>query len=571
MCLDDAKWRPQWPQVSFRLEPGRSAVLCFAFLLGESAKELQDTGCSLRERTALDWLNQTWQRHADRLGRLSIPGDPYYAEGFVRFRELCRQSVLRLSDGRFGGGFWGSDFIGVSAWASPKIWNKDNFHAMLPMAMLEPALCADAILFFLRWGAPHAPFGGARKRFPHARRVTHSLGNALSPLVLAGAYYQMTGDRAFFLHHPEVLHLGRGLLDDIVQSRQGKPFLFPSMYISDGESRGDYHTGSNLLVWYSFYHMARIAGEVYGRADLAAQWAEVASKVKEAVFTHLIGHSSLGPRFFEGANEDGTFVACHDGEETDVALMPFYGSCEADEPALISHSKLGLSPENPLYAPGVDGIWWGDTTRTGATFPAWMTALAGAAAEDELRLRLEYIRRLTDVDGSIWWWPYKYPETDPAKARRRDPYFVFESAGEKQEVGVGKCGWAAGVYLCLFINNVLGIRTDVPARQVSLRPFCPWAEFAWENCHLGAALFDFAYERRDGRIVGRITNRNDSTYQGLIELTLPDGARAGRCKRNGAAAHGVVSAQRYRRPSLRLAHPIPAGQTLEFEVEYARG
>jgi hypothetical protein len=568
MCLDDTAWRPHYPEVSFALAAGESAATCFAFLLGESADELRRTGNVLREHTALEWFNQTWLKHSHRFGRLSIPDDPYYAEGLVRFRELCRQSVLRQADGRFGGGFWGSDFIGVSAWASARIWNKDNFHAMLPMALLEPQLCADAILFFLRWSLPHAPYGPAARRFKSLRRSTHSLANGLSPLILAGAYYQMTGDREFFRDHPELLYFGRDLLNDVLQSRQGQPFLFPSMYISDGESRGDCHTGSNLLVWYSFHHMARIAREAYGEQETAAQWSEVARKVKEALLTHCVGDSSLGARFFEGANLDGAFIACHDGEETDVALMPFYGFCEPEEPALINHSKLGLSPENPLYAPGIDGIWWGDTGRPGATFPGWMTALAGASTEDEARYRLEQIRRLTDVDGSIWWWPYKYLETDPTKVRRRDPYFVHEVRGEKQEVGVGKCGWAAGVYLCLFVNNVLGLSVDVPGCRVALRPFCPWPEFTWHRCRLGRSVFDIAYRHHGNRIAGEIVNRSDELFEAAIELTLPLAAAPRRVVVNGQQEGQAEPTRRYGRPAMRATRGIGPGDALSLQVEY---
>jgi hypothetical protein len=567
ICLDETAWRPDPPQVPFKLSPGSSTVLAFGFLLGERGEELLRTSRALRERSVLQWLNDTWQHHSDRLGRLSIPAAPYFTEAFVRFRELCRQSVLRMADGRFGAGFWGSDFIGVSAWASPRIWNKDNFHAMLPMAMLEPSLCRDSILFFLRWALPQAAYGASARRFPNPGRVTHSLANALSPLVLAGAYYQMTGDRAFFEDHPDILHGARDLLRAVLESRQGKPFLFPSLYLSDGESRGDYHTGSNLLVWYAFHQMARIAKEAYQEPSIAEQWSEAAAKVKGAILTYCVGECSLGRRLLEGANADGTWVTCHDGEETDVALMPFYGFCDPDDPALLNHSKLALSPENPLYARGVDGIWWGDSHQPAATFPGWMTALAGSATEGEVLSRLEQIARLSDVDGSIWWWPYKSPETDPAKVRRRDPWFTHEVLGEKQEVGVGKCGWAAGVYLCLFVNNLLGIRVDVPARQVSLRPFCPWPEFTWTGCRLGDSRFDFAYERRDGHVIGRITNRNASAFSAVVELMLPEGARVTACRCNGAAAESVEHSQRYGRPSLRARHVIAAGESFEFEVE----
>ncbi len=562
-CLDGGEGDSAGPAIDVALDPGREATLCLAFVLGHDAEELHRTGRVLRERTALEWLNETWESRAERLGRLAIPDAPFSREALVRFEELCRQSVLRLADGKFGAGFWGSNFVGASAWESRCIWNKDNFHAMLPMSMLEPRLCADAILFFLRWGLPTGPYGRGVGRFGDPRRVTHSLTNALSSLVLAGAYYQMTGDTGFFQSHPEILDGARDILEDVVQSRQGEPFLFPSMYISDGDSRGDYHTGSNLLVWHSFHNMARIAREAYGEADLAAEWCESAARVKDEILNRCVGESSLGRRLFEGANADGTLIACHDGEETDTTLMPFYGFCEPDDPALLNHARLGVSPENPYYAPGVDGIWW---ENTAATFPGWMTALASASNEDGLHNRLGQIRRLTDHDGSIWWWPYPYGCSDPTEVRRRDPYYTWEGRHGREELGVGKCGWAAGVYLCLFIHTILGLRVDVPARRVSLRPFCPWPEFTWERCRLGSAVFDVAYARRDGRLIGRLTNHNDSSFEALIELMAPDGAAVTECTIDGLAGEDVDRSERYGRPAVRAVRSIAPGDSVCLEM-----
>ncbi len=565
ICLDGAG---AYPEIGLALQPGEDITVSFAFILGQDGDELGRTERLMRERTALEWLNETWRFHVGRLGRLSIPEEPFYAEGLLRFEELCRQSVMRMADGKFGAGFWGSNFVGASAWESACVWTKDNFHAMLPMSMFEPRLCADAVLFFLRWGLPTGPYGqhgGGSPRFAKLRRVTHSLTNAFAPLVLAGAYYQMTGDRAFFREHPEILDGAQALLEDVLQSRQGEPFLFPSMFISDGPSRGDYHTGSNLVVWYSFHHMARIARDVYDEQGLADAWSESADKVKEAILQHCVGDGPQGRRFFEGANADGSFVRGHDGEETDTTLMPFYGFCEPDDPALINHARLGLSPENPHYAPVVDGIWW---EETGTTFPGWMTALASASNEGEVQDRLEQIRRLTDHDGSIWWWPYKHGCTDPTEVRRRDPYYTFEGRDDLEDLGVGKCGWAAGVYLCLFVKNILGLQVDVPARQVSLRPFCPWPEFTWESCRLGHSVFDFAYEHRNGHILGQITNRNDCAFDGIVELTLPRGATATMCKLKGAVIEGVDHTERYNRPAARAVGSLAPGEVLRFEVEY---
>jgi hypothetical protein len=541
--LDDTTWQPAFPEISFTLQPDEEAIFSFAFILGESPEELRQTGELLAERTSLEWLNETWRSRAERYGRLRTPDDPYYAESYIRLIEEGRSAILRSADGTyFGGGPGGFSDFG--------------------MTLFQPEFVAEAIARTVSGWRPRTP------EEPPPPWLTHSLVGALGPLPHAGLYYRMTGDRSFFQQHPEILGLARERLGDILATREGEPFLFPSEMLWDGPSRGDYHTGSNVMAWLSFHGMARVARDAYDEPELADEWSAIAAQVREDILIHCIGESSLGPRFFEGANADGTLVPGHDGEEASTTLAPFFGLCEADDPAYINHAKLALSPENPLYAPEVDGIWWVDARWTagdgmhrwsGTTMPGQMAMLAGISDERELHGRLEQLRGLTDLDGSIWWWPYAYPCTDPHLVRRRD-----------SGCDVSKSGYVAALYLCMFVNNILGLRVDVPARQVSLRPFSPWPEFTWERCQLGNSLFDFAYEHRDGRIVGRITNRNESAFEGLIELTLPEGASAEAHQVSGVGTGNIEHTERYRRPAVRMTNSIAPGGTLQLEVEYAK-
>jgi hypothetical protein len=549
--LGEQAWNPQFPEVAFKLRPGEQSVFTFALLLGVDAEELRATRQVLRQRSPLDWLNQTWEFHATRFGELAIPEDPYFAELFVRMGELCRQSLMRLSDGKFGAGFWGSYA------ATPTfIWNKDNFHATLPLSFLEPRLCADAILYFLEWGVPPRAMGRGLERFPNAGRVTHSLGNALSGLVIAGAYYQMTGDREFFRAHPEIMSKARELLEEVLESRRDEPLLFPSMYVSDGDSRGDYHTGSNLVAWYAFRSMARIAREAYQETEPAREWSRLAEIIKEDIWKRCTGMASLGKQFVEGAMADWTWIVARDGEESDTNLMPFYGFCESDEAAYLNHARAGLTPQNPYYAAPFNGIWWfGQNLRwVSTTFPGWMTGLAGCSNEHELHEHLERIRTLVDADGSIWWWPYAYGTTDPTRP-------------DRLPVG-GKCGWAAGVYLCLFVHNILGLSLDLPSRRISLRPFCPWEQFRWSNCRLGHGVFDIHYQKEQARIVGEIWNRNPMDFDGMIELMLPEGAALTACKLNGHPTSDYQSGKRYGRLTAGISSKIARGGTMQLEVSY---
>ena len=510
------RWQPHFPEVGFTLDAGGEKTFAFGLLLGEGEDELREIETTLRKHSALDWFNHTWQFHALRVGTLSIPESPFFAEFPTRLEEVCRQAQLHLRDGSFGGSFFGSNII-----PETKVWAKDCFYAVLPMSLFQPDLCAKAIPFFFDWGMPPRAYGRGQWRFPNAGPVTHSLGNSLAPLILAGMYYQMTDDRTFFHEHPEILTAGRELLQKVLNSRRQHPFLFPSMYISDGDARGDFHTGTNVQVWYAFHSMSRLARDVYHDTYAADQWSLTALKIKEDLVNHCAGTGPLGKQYWEGATYDRTFIVGHCGESSDASLMPFYGFCEGDDPALTTHSHLGLTPQNPYYAAGIDGIWWydGDAEWQPATFPGWTTGLAGANNETELRQRLEQIRRLADVDGSVWWWPYSYGTTDPRQVERMPI--------------PGKCAWASAVYLCLFINNVLGLRVDLPQRRVAFRPFCPWNEYTWEQCRLGRGLFDVRYERSSTRVSAQLTNQNAVPFETFFELTLPAEASAPQCKIDG--------------------------------------
>jgi hypothetical protein len=300
--------------------------------------------------------------------------------------------------------------------------------------------------------------------------------------------------------------------------------------------------------------MARIARDVYHDKHLAGEWELCAEKVKADLWEHCVGNGPLGKQFYEGATADWTFILGHDGEESDATIMPFYGFCEADDPAYVNHARVGLSPINPYYAPVVEGIWWYDGGWTGSTFPGFTTALAGIRNEKELGERLHRIRQLADLDGSIWWWPYKYKETN-LSAVVREP---------------GKCGWAAAVYLCKFVHDVLGLRVDMPDRKISFRPFSPWPQFRWKNCRLGRGLFDAEYRHQRGQIMAEITNRNNDTFQGLVEVVLPESTSPLNCRVNGQTTDNLKAAQRYSRPSVRVTSALPSGKALRLEVAYGK-
>ena len=548
-----------WPAAGampFRVLPGGETFLSLAWVLAASKGEVSQAEGRLRQKPAEAWLEETLAFHHTRLGGLQI-SDGYYADSLVRMEELCRQAGMRLPDGAFAGGTLGSNANpGPQGWWNRNVWMKDNFYAALAMALFDPKQCESAILFFKEWGVPSHAWGRGLCRYPNADPLVQSLSNSLSSLVLASAYYQTTANRAFFLENPDFLSFAKGLLARIeVSGLHPGVSLFPSMYVSDGDARGDFHTGSNVVAWYCFHGMARICREVYQDSAFAARCEAVSGAIHRDLQSHNQGEGPLGRQYFEGSFADGTFVPLHDGEESDVALMPFYGFCETDDPGLIRHSSLGVSPFNPLYNPNADGIAWFDGGfACDSTFPGFTSALAGAEDETALLSALEHVRQLTDLDGSIWWWPHKLG------CKSRSDVARFPN----------KCCWAAGVYVLKMVHDILGIQVDAPARRIRLAPFIPWESFSWQNCRIGAVALDVSYQRAQTAVRASLTNRNPVAYEVQAELILPVGkAAAGfQINRELYSQDSVRFRMRYHRPAYSAVLRLAPGERLDFEVQY---
>lgn len=470
------------------------------WLVGEDIGELDATEKHLGERSVAEWLAITLSAHALAFGDLTLQDDRHTAELIPRLAQLSRQSILRQTTGQVSGGFLGSDVD-----LRPVNWVRDNFYSMLAASLFAPQLCADSIPYFVAWGFPSKATGRGLRRLPHAAGITQSLANTLSGPALAGAYYRSTGDSAYFLRNRDLYEQAKAILEGVLATRVAEPMLFPSLYVSDGDARGDFNTGANVVAWFSFHSFSRLAGEVFADRETSARFAQIAAAIERDLAKYCSGQVALGKtRFFEGGNLDGTLIQGHDGEESDTTLMSFYGFCPATDERLKTHARMATDVSNPFYSPALDAVWWFNERWKSATFPAFVTALAGAGSAAEQAAHIARISRLTDLDGSFWWWPYRYGSTDRLTPLRAD--------------GARKCGWAAGTYLCLVISDIMGIKVDVPSRQLSFAPDMPWKALTWQQMRLGTATFDLSLSNTETHLEVRVTNRNEHPYSFSLSL-----------------------------------------------------
>ena len=533
--------------LAFELDPGETvwAPVVIASVPGRGVLE------QINRSSCLEWLNETLRYFRAMFGDLEMPDDPFPAAFFQRAMLLCFGSLAMDEQGQAVGANW-SSFP-----ATKQIWMKDLYHALAPLAVHEPKLLTQYILWFLNRSIRHEG-DKVYEGHPLTGGVSFSLTNTLAPVALSGLYYSATGDKTFFKAHPEVLAKCIELLDAVLATREGEPYLYPSEWLSDGLSRGDYNTGSNVVAWYAFDSTADIIEDVLGDADLAGRYRTIAAKTAEDIDRWCITDGPMGPQYTEGAFADGTHEIDHDGEETDTTLMPFYGYCAYDNAAHQNHARVAMTARNCWYRANTRGIkdstWISEPTPAiDATYPGYMTGLAGAQNAEEMSGpdgAMTIIRQRTDVEGSIWWWPFREDKINRA----------YEIHGGI----VGKSGWASGVYACHFVSQILGLSYDAPRRTLRWRPFSPTSDFTWKHCRLGSGRFSVEYSRGDGCVRAHVENHCDHDVTVELELILAPRAALKSVTFDGPVEAGTF----FDSATVKLALPLSAGGGQDVAVDY---
>lgn len=483
-------------EVDFNLAPGQTIwVPALLYSYGDpTLKEIDSEG-------SLYWLNSTWSYFKSMTGDLIMQEDDFTAEFFERSIYQCYESIGMDGKGNINGSNWGSYP------PTRQIWMKDMYYSYLPFFMLEPEFFKKGIIWFTEYSL-------RPKGVEFEGGVNHSISNALTPALMGGLYYTCTGDKDFFLQNPKVIERIKYILETLLETRKDKGvWLFTSKFISDGLSASDYHTGTNLCVWYSFKSFARILNEVYLEEKLSKYYNMIADRIREAIETHNIINGPFGKQYIEGTNSDGSVPWMgHEGEESDTTLMPLYGYLDYDNPVYKNYTQFAVSEHNAAYSPVTKGIKWGETLDplpVPATFPGYITGFVNSVDAGTMAGENGYfteIRKLTDVDGSLWWWPY----------RGQSGQLQY---GKPMRMNItGKCGWAAGLFAGMFINQILGLRYDAPTTTLSFRPFSPSSSFTWNNLRLGSGNFSVSYLKQGNEIEVEITNHND--YNVILQLEI---------------------------------------------------
>ena len=547
------------PELEYEIAPGHSHWLPLIV----AAVPAEDAIDEISSHGSVDWLRSTLTYFRNLTGRLDMPQDVYAGEFLTRCLHQCFHATVTDPSGEIAGeNSWGSYPL------KDEIWMKDFHYTYMPLVMTEPDLARRGILWFLKWSVRF------RGRFPGG--VEHSISNSLAPVAMAGQYYACTGDKQFFADHPEAKDRLKWLLDGALKLRVGSTGLLDSRFISDGGSAGDYHTGSNIFAWYCLTSFARVVEEVFNEPADAARYRKAADAIESDLLKHNIIDGPFGRQYIEGVNKDGSLPTTghtvrgmtrgervpymgHDGEESDTTLASFYGYTSYDDPALHNHKKFALTEHNVIYVKSLGGILWGDHRAYSTTFPGYVSGLAAASDADSFSGPNGYltrIRKLTDLDGSIFWWPY---------AQWNTTYRVNDQPAR----GLGKCGWASGVFCCLFISQILGLSYDAPTKTLDFRPFSPSSNFTWDGFRLGSGVFSAAFKRQDSSLSLEVTNENAHAVTVRCRAILPKGKSAKSIELDGKPYAGSVGEEKFFESTVVVVEAkVKAGATGRLEVRF---
>lgn len=277
---------------------------------------------------------------------------------------------------------------------------------------------------------------------------------------------------------------------------------------------------TNVVAWRALKAYSRLLNEVFGDTQRGRRYIETADKVRDAVLAKTVIDGPFGKQFIEGVDKNGRPPRMvSDGEESDTTLMPFYGFLPYDNDVYLHYMRFSMSEHNQACQPKVRAITWagGPATplydRVLSTAPGYMKGLA--LGNDFQALFGEHgyyseVRRITDADGSIWWWPFGWNSNPPA--------WNYDNAVRLNIPG--KAGWFAGVHTAVFLSRYLGVSYDAPDRTLKFAPSPLLGNgFRWSDFPMGIERFSVSYERQ-GSMVG-VSVKKESGKAFRLDLTLP--------------------------------------------------
>lgn len=518
--------------VPFELREGESRIFTTMVALTPKREEIHEALGILYQHTTLEWINVTSSFWKERLGTMQsgireVPGfGDKYVDMHIRF---LLDNFNCLSFDKHGRLL--TNWQGAPSHSLSRLWGIDIVPDVVSVMYAVPEVGPRAIEYLLERNVPrYSPYSD------------HSMFFYISPLVIAGKYMELTGDREYFRKKTDVVERLEEIYKGMLRHKHGDKVLFSSRYASDLIVFKKYDYGANVQCYYALKSLCAVRKTIGADTEdleklLERMPADLAECMEaEGPFGRQItGGSSMGENTKEKFYIPGKLYY-YGGEDTATVLAPLYGLYEpygfAYEPYVNLHRfarSMFITNYDPEFHTLRELHFGMNPSATGCTL-----RLGGSYTRKEMLETLKILYDRLDETGSLFWWPRAY----------------------NKKRCLTRCSQGQGAWVQQSMEQWFGLRMHGMENTLVLKPQGLLTSYCLQRIRLGAFCFDIEYHEKQGETYFSVTNRNG------MEIRLKFVIRA-----FGAAAEGSLDEYTLKLQPGRTIEKV--FQTERFEPEEA--
>lgn len=479
------------------LKAGESKVFSAVLALAPRRDQIYGELGVLYQHTPLEWINVTSGFWKERLGQ--ITSEIREASGMGRkYSDMQIRFILDnfncLSFGESGELL--TNWQGAPSHSLSRLWGIDIEPDIVSVMYAVPEVGPKAVEYLLK-----------RNRPRYSLYSDHSMFFYIAPLLIAGKYLELTGNRDYFLENPEITEKLEEVYQGMLAHKHKDRAIFSSHYASDLIVFKKYDYGANVQCYYALKSWKNIL-EVLGRSteETEALLARMPADLSEcmeadgAFGRQITGGNNLGE------DHEGFYIPdelyYYGGEDTATVLAPLYGLYEFDYEPYVNLHRFARSVFITNYDPEFQTMrelhFGMNPSATGATL-----RLGGSYTRKEMLYSLNLLFDRLDETGSLFWWPRAY----------------------NKKRCLTRCSQGQGAWVQQSIEQWYGLRMDGLNKILTLKPQGLLSSYHLQGVHLGSFCFDIQYEENETETVFSVTNRNTVPIQ-LSFSIRPLGAAA---------------------------------------------
>jgi len=231
---------------------------------------------------------------------------------------------------------------------------RDSFFAMASLLPIWPDLARNHLRFYYQ-----NALAGSLLEYTYMPDISGQEGAAPDEYSLDAAgylllelyrYWRLTGDENL-PKEPEFKQGIDKILKQVVQHQSPKLGLVSSTHrASDEECVFPYYIPANMLLVMSLEKISMVLRELYGDDSGATEAQQLASDIREAIFSHgVVKDEQFGRMFAFEVSESGEYLLYDQADIPNLTSMPFFGFCSRGEEVFDNTLRFVYSERNIGY------------------------------------------------------------------------------------------------------------------------------------------------------------------------------------------------------------------------------